>query len=749
MARRPASGGLRKGRGAPAGAAHASGGVHVARGAGRPSKADAYNLPTVWTKDGGRPPRERGGAHGVLRGVAGLVGGFFLLVGKGLAAFARAVAALVRRSRVAGVLLALVALLAVAAVADGALNAGKVYAGVHVGEVDLSGATEDEARALLEDAYAQRLAQGTVAVCADEATAAAAGGEADAPLLERPQVVQAAEEGRLWTADAASLEAELDADGLVADALAVGREDGGLWARLQAAFGGRDIPVRARYGAAALEAFAGKIDEAVGDPRVDFGVVVEEGVARVTEGHAGVMLDREAFSRALDGALLVPGGGVFVADAQPAPLRITQDAAQRTCDEVNALIAHGARFTVAGYAWDAAPADVGAWVTTRIEEAGEGYALMPAIDVPLAAGAIQAQAMKVLRDGLPNVSFVRDGDAVMVKTDGTGQMPLSEETAARFDEVLFGPARARLSAAVAAGDAEGAGTGAPSEVGQPVVEVTTQATPTSLTFDEALSRGLVEEISSYTTEYSDAESMANRRHNIHLAADLLSDSIVPANGGVWSFYETSGECNEEAGFLGAGVIIEGEHDDAVGGGICQVATTVFNAVYDSGFPVLRRYNHTLRLTNYPDGRDAAVNWPDLDLRWQNDCASDVLLRCSYTETTLTVTLYGVDPGYVVSTQTGDWQEGEAHKTEVECDESMAEGASYVEVAGVDGSSISVFRTVRDQAGNVLHEDEFASLYQPEAEVVVAGPGTKVVVGEETLVATPGQTMVSKGAAGSE
>ncbi len=266
------------------------------------------------------------------------------------------------------------------------------------------------------------------------------------------------------------------------------------------------------------------------------------------------------------------------------------------------------------------------------------------------------------------------------------------------------------------------------------MEVTAQATPTSLTFDEALSRGLVEEISSYTTEYSDAESMANRRHNIHLAADLLSDSIVPANGGVWSFYETSGECNEEAGFLGAGVIIEGEHDDAVGGGICQVATTVFNAVYDSGFPVLRRYNHTLRLTNYPDGRDAAVNWPDLDLRWQNDCASDVLLRCSYTETTLTVTLYGVDPGYVVSTQTGDWQEGEAHKTKVECDESMAEGASYVEVAGVDGSSISVFRTVRDQAGNVLHEDEFASLYQPEAEVVVAGPGTKVVVGEETLVA---------------
>lgn len=460
------------------------------------------------------------------------------------------------------------------------------------------------------------------------------------------------------------------------------------------------------------------------------------------------MLDREAFSRALDGALLVPGGGVFVADAQPAPLRITQDAAQRTCDEVNALIAHGARFTVAGYAWDAAPADVGAWVTTRIEEAGEGYALMPAIDVPLAAGAIQAQAMKVLRDGLPNVSFVRDGDAVRVKTDGTGQMPLSEETAARFDEVLFGPhapgcrrlwppatprAQGRRSLR---GRPAGRGGDHPGDAHVPDLRRGPLAWPGGgdiLLHHRVFGR---REHGQPPTQHPSGRRPAERLHRACERRRLVVLRDV-------------GECNEEAGFLGAGVIIEGEHDDAVGGGICQVATTVFNAVYDSGFPVLRRYNHTLRLTNYPDGRDAAVNWPDLDLRWQNDCASDVLLRCSYTETTLTVTLYGVDPGYVVSTQTGDWQEGEAHKTKVECDESMAEGASYVEVAGVDGSSISVFRTVRDQAGNVLHEDEFASLYQPEAEVVVAGPGTKVVVGEETLVATPGQTMVSKGAAGSE
>ena len=89
-----------------------------------------------------------------------------------------------------------------------------------------------------------------------------------------------------------------------------------------------------------------------------------------------------------------------------------------------------------------------------------------------------------------------------------------------------------------------------------------------------------------------------------------------------------------------------------------MATTVFNAVYEAGYPVTERRNHSLYISSYPTGRDAAIAYPDLDLTWVNDGTSDVLMRSRYTDSSLTVTLYGIDPGYVVSTQTGDWETGE-------------------------------------------------------------------------------------------
>ena len=61
-----------------------------------------------------------------------------------------------------------------------------------------------------------------------------------------------------------------------------------------------------------------------------------------------------------------------------------------------------------------------------------------------------------------------------------------------------------------------------------------------------------------------------------------------------------------------------------------MATTVFNAVYEAGYPIERRNNHSLYIASYPEGRDAAIAYPDIDLVWRNDTESDVLLRMSYT-----------------------------------------------------------------------------------------------------------------------
>ena len=201
--------------------------------------------------------------------------------------------------------------------------------------------------------------------------------------------------------------------------------------------------------------------------------------------------------------------------------------------------------------------------------------------------------------------------------------------------------------------------------------------------------------------------------------------------GFAQIHDTVGEANEEAGFQAAHAIINGEYDDAIGGGICQVATTVFNAVYEAGYPVTERRNHSLYISSYPTGRDAAIAYPDLDLTWVNDGTSDVLMRSRYTDSSLTVTLYGIDPGYVVSTQAGDWETGEPFKKRTKVDESEPEGTRYVKTAGADGRSVTVHRTVRDRAGNVLHEEDFTSNYAPIDEVTVVGPNTPTREREDT------------------
>ena len=712
-----------------------------------------YGQPSVWTKGDKKRLRKAAGAPRRSNSVAAVASKALSFTASGLGAAVCGIVRLARRSRAA--LIVMIAALAVAAGAlvDLGFNWGKIYAGVHVGDVDLSGKTEQEAFDLLAAAYDDRLSSNEAVIFASRQEAASCPDAADGVRLSaQPEAENLIGEGRAWVANASLLAARLDTEGMVSEAFSVGRDEGGLIARLQAAFGGWSIAARAVYGENELEAFASGIDDVVGEPRVDFNVAVEDGVASVSEGHDGTMIDRDALKRELDGVLLSEGDGKLVADAQYAPLRIDEDAARFVCDQVNAALSRKVTLTAAGYVWTVDAADLGSWVVTTIEQEDGSWVLLPRVDAELSAPSLLAQSMKVLRDGIPPIAFERDGKNVRVLTDGSGSVPDTAKTSAALDEALFAQVRQNIVARAHAEKRDGADGGNVAAVaaeGDISLEAVTQPTPRSLSFEDALAMGLVEEISAYTTTYRNEGDTANRVNNIHLAADLLNDSIAKASGGTWSFYDTTGECNAEAGFLGAGTIVEGEHQDAVGGGICQVATTVFNAVYESGFPVVYRYNHTLRMTNYPDGRDAAVSWPDLDLVWKNDCSSDVLVRCSYTDTSLTVTLYGTNPGYTVSTKTGEWQAGDAYRTRVECDESMAEGASYVKTPGVDGSSITVWRTVRDKLGNVLHEDKFVSKYDSETKVVVAGPGTKIEVGDEELVASPEKPVTSKKVAAAE
>ena len=88
------------------------------------------------------------------------------------------------------------------------------------------------------------------------------------------------------------------------------------------------------------------------------------------------------------------------------------------------------------------------------------------------------------------------------------------------------------------------------------------------------------------------------------------------------------------------MIINGELETGLGGGVCQVSTTVFNAAYEAGLPITSRTNHALYISHYPLGRDATVDYPNIDLKFVNDTGNWLLLRTFVGSSSLVVNLYG-------------------------------------------------------------------------------------------------------------
>lgn len=642
---------------------------------------------------------------------AGLVA-VIRLIGAVVAFAFRTLRGLCRRSRAFSLCLAVALVLCAGIGIDAAVNGSTMRAGVSIGEVDVSGMTREQALDAVNATYESRLSQGSAVVFSDEETAAsvdlAAQLAQDDAIAEQISFDEAQKSKKLWQVDASSLGAVLPSDQLVDEAFSIGRGPADAFERIGAAFGGASVDVRLDFDDVRLEELAHDIDRAIGVVRVDYDVRVEYGAAVVVEGHDGDMVNRETFAQKLTTCLLSSDPAAsFVASVEHAPLRVDRDGAQKTCDVVNAALQAGATFTHDGSTIAVSGSELGSWITTEVQKTDRGYVLAPAIDAELAAPALVSSINAQENGSDVVVSFSVSDDVVTVDLQDEVTVPDLGVALGALDDNLFGDYRASGAA--------------DSSIVSTPIDIATQQVSGSVDFDTALSYGIVSEISSYTTQFVGTTATKNRTHNIHLVSDLINNSVAKAGGGRWSFNEVAGNCNEDAGFLPAGAITGDEYIEEAGGGICQVATTVFNAVYDAGYAVPSRTNHSLYVASYPAGRDAAVSYPDLDFVWLNDTASDVLLRATYTDSSITVTLYGVDPGFTVTSETGDWVEGEKHATKTITDEALAPGTSYTKTAGTDGMEITVVRTVKDKDGSVIRKDAFASIYSPVTEVIVKGP----------------------------
>jgi vancomycin resistance protein YoaR len=263
--------------------------------------------------------------------------------------------------------------------------------------------------------------------------------------------------------------------------------------------------------------------------------------------------------------------------------------------------------------------------------------------------------------------------------------------------------------------------------------LTVESADADRTTEEARAMDIKGLVASYQTFYG---GEANRIHNVQLVAHLVDKHVI-SPGETFSFNGTTGERSEDKGFLEAPVIINGELKTGLGGGVCQVSTTVFNAAYEAGLPIVSRTNHALYISHYPQGRDATVNYPDTDLKFTNDTGHYILLRTWVGSSSLTVALYGTPVHRRVVSETSPLVvTGPAPIKRIK-DPSLLVGQTEVEEPGSSSLKTSNQRKVYDADGKLLFDTTFYSSYRGEMRVIRVG--TKPRPKDQTDTTTTGTT----------
>jgi vancomycin resistance protein YoaR len=309
-------------------------------------------------------------------------------------------------------------------------------------------------------------------------------------------------------------------------------------------------------------------------------------------------------------------------------------------------------------------------------------------------------------DGIAEDLERKPVDATFTLTAGGNPKVVAAKEGRKLDRA--NSASALLAAALAA----------PSE-GRTATLVVETAEPKRST-EDAKAMGIVDVVGAYTTVYG---GDTNRVHNVQLVSQLIDDHLI-APGKTFSFNDTTGERNADRGFLEAPVIINGELQTGLGGGVCQVSTTVFNAAFEAGLSIEERTNHALYISHYPTGRDATVNYPDTDLKFTNDTGHWLWLRTFVGSSELTVVLYGTPVDRRVEIETSPLKVTGQPKVKKILDPTLDKGTRIVEESGSPSRSVSVRRIVYGPNGNVLYDTVWYSSYVSEPRVVRIGTKPK-------------------------
>lgn len=228
----------------------------------------------------------------------------------------------------------------------------------------------------------------------------------------------------------------------------------------------------------------------------------------------------------------------------------------------------------------------------------------------------------------------------------------------------------------------------------------------------------------------------NRTYNLHVAADALNNQIIKP-GEEFSFNEIVGPRSEEKGYKEALVIVNNQFVPGVGGGVCQVSTTLYNALLQAGLTITERSNHSLVVPYVPPGLDATVAYGGLDLKFRNDTDSHVILRTRISGNRLTISVLGNTDNSMEVRIIRRTEKVLPFTVITKPDPNLAEGKEVVEQEGANGYQASVTRQFYVDGQLVRSELVSKDVYKPLNKIIRRGtkpdgsviPGTPPAGGE--------------------
>lgn len=236
-------------------------------------------------------------------------------------------------------------------------------------------------------------------------------------------------------------------------------------------------------------------------------------------------------------------------------------------------------------------------------------------------------------------------------------------------------------------------------------------------FSEDAARQRYEKLSTFTTKTT---ANSNRNTNVKLAAQAINGTIIQP-GEEFSFNDVVGQRTEAKGYKGAAAYNNGDVVQEIGGGVCQVSSTLYNAVVKAGLKTTVRRSHTYEPSYVTPGTDATVSWGGPDYKFMNNSEVGIGIRAHYADQTLTISIYGIpilEEGVTYSLQSTKLGDTDPPTPVYEEDPTLEPGVEEVKSSGSIGSKWETRLVVKKNGEVISQEVDHTVTYKGHAPVIL-------------------------------